>query len=59
MKGGLWQYTLKRLVQGVITVWFIATATFLAMHAVPGNPLDKPLQRVLPKAPLHFGASRT
>jgi ABC-type dipeptide/oligopeptide/nickel transport system permease component len=23
----------------VITVWFIATATFMAMHAVPGDPL--------------------
>jgi ABC-type dipeptide/oligopeptide/nickel transport system permease component len=23
----------------VITVWFIATATFIAMHAVPGDPL--------------------
>ena len=33
------RYTLKRLVQGVITVWFIATATFIAMHSVPGNPL--------------------
>jgi ABC-type dipeptide/oligopeptide/nickel transport system permease component len=32
-------YILKRLVQGVITVWFIATATFVAMHAVPGDPL--------------------
>ena len=32
-------YTLKRLIQGVITVWFIATATFAAMHAVPGDPL--------------------
>lgn len=32
-------YTLKRLLQGGITVWFIATATFAAMHAVPGNPL--------------------
>jgi ABC-type dipeptide/oligopeptide/nickel transport system permease component len=32
-------YTLKRLIQGVITVWFIATATFVAMHAVPGDPL--------------------
>ena len=32
-------YTLKRLLQGVITVWFIATATFFAMHAVPGDPL--------------------
>ena len=34
------RYTLKRLVQGVITVWFIATATFVAMHAVPGDPLS-------------------
>jgi ABC-type dipeptide/oligopeptide/nickel transport system permease component len=33
-------YTLKRLVQGVITVWFIATATFIAMHNVPGDPLS-------------------
>jgi ABC-type dipeptide/oligopeptide/nickel transport system permease component len=32
-------YTVKRLVQGVITVWFIATATFIAMHSVPGDPL--------------------
>jgi ABC-type dipeptide/oligopeptide/nickel transport system permease component len=35
----MWRYTLQRLAQGVITVWFIATATFLAMHAVPGDPL--------------------
>ena len=33
-------YTLKRLVQGIITVWFIATATFIAMHSVPGDPLS-------------------
>ena len=32
-------YTLKRLLQGVVTVWFIATATFFAMHSVPGDPL--------------------
>ncbi len=32
-------YTLKRLLAGVITVWFIATATFIAMHMVPGDPL--------------------
>lgn len=32
-------YALKRLLQGVITVWFIATATFFAMHNVPGDPL--------------------
>ena len=34
------KYTLKRLIQGIITVWFIATATFLAMHNVPGDPLS-------------------
>ncbi len=32
-------YTLKRLVAGLVTVLFIATATFAAMHAVPGDPL--------------------
>jgi len=33
------RYIFKRLIQGVVTVWFIATATFFAMHAVPGDPL--------------------
>lgn len=33
-------YIFKRLIQGVITIWFIATATFIAMHAVPGDPLS-------------------
>ncbi|HMW15498.1 MAG TPA: ABC transporter permease [Pseudomonadales bacterium] len=33
------RYLLRRLVEGVITVWFIATATFFAMHLVPGDPL--------------------
>lgn len=32
-------YIVKRLLQGIITVWFIATATFIAMHNVPGDPL--------------------
>lgn len=35
----MWRYTVKRLLQGIITVWFIATATFFAMHSVPGDPL--------------------
>lgn len=34
------RYTFKRLIQGLITVWFIATATFFGMHAVPGDPLS-------------------
>ena len=33
------RYTVVRLLQGVVTVWFIATATFFAMHLVPGDPL--------------------
>ena len=24
---------------GIVTVWFVATATFIAMHSVPGDPL--------------------
>lgn len=28
-----------RLLYGLATIWFIATATFVAMHNVPGNPL--------------------
>lgn len=35
----MFMYTVKRLLAGVITVWFIATATFIAMHQVPGDPL--------------------
>lgn len=30
---------MSRLIQGVVTVFFIATATFFAMHLVPGDPL--------------------
>ncbi|MEX1196803.1 MAG: ABC transporter permease [Pseudohongiellaceae bacterium] len=37
----MWRYTAKRLLQGVITVWFIATVTFFAMHSVPGDPLSE------------------
>jgi ABC-type dipeptide/oligopeptide/nickel transport system permease component len=33
------RYIAKRLLSGVITIWFIATATFFGMHAVPGDPL--------------------
>ena len=33
------RYTAKRLAQGVVTVWFVATATFFAMHGAPGSPL--------------------
>lgn len=32
-------YILKRFLSGVITIWFIATATFIGMHIVPGDPL--------------------
>ncbi|MEZ5435658.1 MAG: ABC transporter permease [Pseudomonadales bacterium] len=32
-------YTLKRIATGLLTIWFIATATFFTMHLVPGDPL--------------------
>lgn len=33
-------YIVKRLFSGLVTIWFIATATFVAMHMVPGDPLS-------------------
>ncbi|HQQ62672.1 MAG TPA: ABC transporter permease [Pseudomonadales bacterium] len=33
------RYAIKRIAVGLLTIWFIATATFFAMHAVPGDPL--------------------
>ena len=33
------RYIGRRLLSGLITVWFIATATFAGMHSVPGDPL--------------------
>lgn len=35
----MFKYTLKRLLYGVLTVFFIVTATFFAMHSIPGDPL--------------------
>ena len=32
-------YIAKRLLSGLVTIWFIATATFIGMHMVPGDPL--------------------
>ncbi|MAY36381.1 MAG: peptide ABC transporter permease [Spongiibacteraceae bacterium] len=34
------RYVLKRIAYGALTIWFIATATFFAMHAVPGDPFN-------------------
>lgn len=33
------RYILRRLLSGLLTIWFIATVTFFAMHAVPGDPI--------------------
>lgn len=38
----VWAFLLRRLLSGLVTIWFIATATFFAMHAVPGDPLANP-----------------
>lgn len=34
------KFIFKRTLSGLLTIWFIASATFFAMHAVPGNPLS-------------------
>ena len=35
------RYIANRLLSAVITIWFIATATFFIMHAVPGDPFSQ------------------
>lgn len=34
------RYILTRVGAGIATVYFIATATFMAMHFVPGDPIS-------------------
>ncbi len=34
------RYTLNRLLAGLVTMYFIATATFVAMHVIPGDPIS-------------------
>jgi ABC-type dipeptide/oligopeptide/nickel transport system permease component len=34
------RYVMLRLGYALMTIWFVATATFFAMHLVPGDPLD-------------------
>ena len=34
------KFVAKRLLSGAVTIWFIATVTFFAMHFVPGDPLS-------------------
>ncbi len=34
------RYAVQRIVFGLLTIWFVATATFAAMHMVPGDPLS-------------------
>ncbi|MCC7517290.1 MAG: ABC transporter permease [Pseudomonadales bacterium] len=56
------RYTLKRIATGLLTIWFIATATFLAMHAVPGDPLadDKAAPPAIRAALLaHYGLDQS
>ncbi len=34
-------YVIKRIIGGILTVFVLATATFVAMHSAPGDPLLK------------------
>ncbi len=37
---GLWRYIVFRFVQALIVLFFVSIATFLLMHAVPGDPVN-------------------
>ncbi len=55
------RYILQRLAYALITIWFVATATFFAMHAVPGDPLsnDKAVsEEVFKNLQAHYGLDK-
>ncbi len=37
---GLWRYILVRFLQALVVLFFVSIATFLLMHAVPGDPVN-------------------
>lgn len=37
---GLWRYIAFRFVQALVVLFFVSIATFVLMHAVPGDPLN-------------------
>lgn len=37
---GLWRYVAYRFVQALVVLFFVSIATFILMHAVPGDPLN-------------------
>ncbi|GAA3957535.1 ABC transporter permease [Allohahella marinimesophila] len=41
------RYLLNRILYAIVTIWFVATATFFAMHFVPGDPLSN--EKVIPE----------
>lgn len=36
----MWRFLATRLLQGTAVIFLVATATFLILHVVPGNPID-------------------
>lgn len=42
------RYIGQRLISGVLTLWIIATLTFVMMHAIPGDPFTQ--EKQLPEA---------
>lgn len=37
---GLWRYIAYRFIQALVVLFFVSIATFVLMHAVPGDPLN-------------------
>jgi peptide/nickel transport system permease protein len=36
----MWRYVLSRLLQGIVVIYLVATATFVILRLTPGNPID-------------------
>ncbi len=36
----MFKYIVKRVLAALVTIWFVMTATFFLMHAIPGDPFN-------------------
>lgn len=43
-------YILKRIIAGLVTMFFLTTITFFLMHAIPGGPFSPSEQRNVPRS---------
>ncbi|MCE2473696.1 MAG: ABC transporter permease, partial [Anaerolineae bacterium] len=47
LRSVLKNYTVRVVVQAIVTIWAVATLTFLLVREMPGNPIDVLIEQIL------------